>query len=109
MTAKRILNMRILSAIVLFILVLTVLIAFAAPAQQSGTAQPYEKSSVSSVPMPTIPSAQARLRPLLPEIGNAQRGPAARLAPAAPNSGSVSLLAVVTSESGGSGSTSIAV
>ena len=109
MTAKRILNMRILSAIVLFIVVLTVLIAFAAPAQQSGTAQPYEKSSVSSVPMPTIPSAQARLRPLLPESGNAQRVPAARLAPVAPNSGSVSFLPVVTYDSGGSGSTSIAV
>src|SRR5258708_27807521 len=104
MTAKRI-----LSAIVLFIVVLTVLIAFAAPAQQSGTAQPYEKSSVSSVPMPTIPSAQARLRPLLPESGNAQRAPAARLCPLAPNSGSISFLPVVTYDSGGSGSTSIAV
>ena len=98
-----------LDAAVLFLAVLTALIAFAAPAQQAGTGQSSAKSSVPAVPMPTVTPAQARLRQLLPETGNAQGIPATRLASVAPNSGSVSFLPVVTYDSGGSGSTSIAV
>lgn len=73
MTRQHSPKIRILSASVLFIVVLTILIAFAAPAQQAGTDQPSARSSAASEPV--------QASTLLPRGRNAQRVSVARSQP----------------------------
>jgi hypothetical protein len=57
---------RILSAFILFLAALTVVIAFAAPAQQVSTRQPSSKSSAAAVPTQASTPGQTLLHALLP-------------------------------------------
>ena len=110
MTCKRAPN-RILGAAVLFIAVLTILIAFPAPAQQAGTGRPSAKTSPAAVAQAITP-VEALLQPLLPGA-KGQRVSAARLqgkkgASAVPDPANLVFAPVVTYSSGGFGTGSIA-
>ena len=103
---------RFLTSSIFSFAVLTVLIAFAAPAQQSGTGQP-AKSSSASVPAQASSPARARV-PLMPGGNNAGRAPASRPpkkkhAARAMGPDTPLFLPVVTYDSGGDESHSVAV
>ena len=66
MTRQRTFKIRILSAFSLFVVTLTILVAFAAPAQQADKRQPSAKSSAASLPVQSSTSAQALFRTRLP-------------------------------------------
>ena len=111
MTSKRSLRIKThtLSAFVLFLTGLTVLIAFAAPARQAGTAQPSAKSSAASVLMQARPTQG--LLPALPRVVRAvsrlqeKRHAATMMTP----DNSLSFLPAVTYDSGGAFPASVAV
>ncbi len=105
MTRQHSPKISILGAAVLFLAVLIVLIAFAAPAPQAGTDQPSAKSSAAAVAQAITPVQGLFHSPLLGAVGSqsaaAARSQNKKAASAAPDSGSLSFLPAVTYSSDG--------
>jgi hypothetical protein len=115
MTRQRSPKIRILGVSVVFIATLTVLIAFASPAQQAlGTGQPSAKSSAVSVTVRASTPAQA-FHPLLPGANDTERIAVSRMptkrhdAHAMTPVNFLNFLPAVTYNSGGSYPASVAV
>src|SRR5205807_1420879 len=113
MTSKRSsgLKTRILSALVLFLAALTVLLAFAAPAEQAGAAQASARSSAPLVRTRATEPAD----PAQPGVGTTERGAVSPLQAKRPDAremtpgNSLSFLPAVTYDSGAAFAVSVAV